>query len=281
MNNSPIEQKSREAWRKYNGNNQAKFWQYYEHLLANARQTQARKQVKVMYTPPTLPKEKLYAPRSTKAHKPKSSKVKVLAMTFGLLILFALTFIIDPSSNRTYVYTEEIQEQDAMQAQKRLEWLQARLNTQDKTALNEWLALQSHITPDDEAVREYIKYKQLIDWSKTPINLYPEDEEVYALFTPKDTVVYFVMHNEVSVHKILPHQKQYTIVNTNGQQETFSIKSENRYKASLKLKYAEVIAEIDQNGVVYFTEEGKRFDVIKQDYPHLETVLKVAPTTSN
>lgn len=281
MENSPTKQKAREAWRKYTYRNQAKFWQYYEHLLVSAKQTPTRNQPKIVRPAPALPKEKLYAPRSTKVHKPKNSKTKVLTMTFGLLILFALTFIIDPSPNQEYIDPMYNLERETLRAQKKADWLYARLSLTDRQKLNEWLATQQQFNTDAEAINNYMEYNRMIDWSQNPINLSSENEDIYALFTPKDIAVYFLIDHEGDIRRVLPYQKHYTSRDIYGQQASTPINPKNVYKASLKLKYDNTMVEVDKNGVVYFMNEGQRIDAHKSDYKYLKVVLNIAPIKHN
>lgn len=202
-------------------------------------------------------------------------------MTFGLLILFVFTFIIDPSPNQEYIDPMYDLERETLRDQKKADWLYARLSLTDKQNLNKWIALQKQFDTDAEAIENYMEYNHMIDWSQNPINLSSENEDIYALFTPKDAAVYFLVDLEGDIRRVLPYQKHYVSRDIYGQQVSTPINLKNVYKASLKLKHDNTMVEVDKNGGVYFMDAGQRIDLHKSDYKNLKVVLNIAPIKYN
>jgi hypothetical protein len=172
-------------------------------------------------------------------------------------------------------------EHETLRAQKKADWLYARLSLTDKQNLNEWIALQKQFDTDVEAIENYMEYNHMIDWSQNPTNLSSENEDIYALFTPKDTAVYFLVDQEGDIRRVLPYQKHYTGRNIDGQQVSLPVNPKDVHKASLKLKYDDTMVEVDKNGGVYFMDTGQRIDLHKSDYKNLKVVLNIAPIKYN
>jgi hypothetical protein len=181
MNKPNQEQQAREAWQKYTHSNQAKFWQYYEHLLANAKkEQQARKAAQ------PLPVAQVKLPPSPKEDPLMIGKKFILKIIALLILIFAYVSL--QPEYHTGKSTLETLPYEENHLSRQEQWLDAMSTPAQRTDWEAFLERNDTSIPRENMANQFIRQRGLIDWSQAPTNMI-EHLALYHLFLPGDTSI--------------------------------------------------------------------------------------------
>lgn len=183
MNKPNKEQQAREAWQKYTHRNQAKFWKYYEHLLANAKQEQ---QARKAAQPSPVAQVKL--PPSPKEDPLTVGKKFIMKIIALLILIFAYVSLKPEYHTGESTVETLIYEENQNHLSSKEQWLEAMSTPAQKVDWEDFRERNDTIISRENMADQFIRLRGLIDWSQAPTNMI-EHLALYHLFRPGDTSI--------------------------------------------------------------------------------------------
>jgi len=264
MKKENLEEDGRTLWNNFTEDDSSDFWNNYETLLAQAKNTQQFRLQAIIDKENEVELQPLVVMDISKAALLTNAlAAKPAAKHFFRHNYLPLLVLVGIFSFSMYMYSKYAQGDDSKRKE---QWMYASLNKKERRSFDYLMNREEklHGFTNRGKKLDYLIYKfNLIDWSKTPANLNDTTRKIYQLFDPGYKEIHYTEYKPGRFRQVVQVLGKYFIQYSPNDLQEIDLKDYKIYRANISLRYKGELVE--ENTYVYRKNVFRKAFYFKND----------------